>query len=309
MPVYQTTDQQRQQLLIDGYVLLPAALPAELLSRWQSLAERLERNALDAYEKSESIHGACVIEDPVGPRLIRYDDVLGADADAVLDLLACPAMMAVAREMCGRGAVPLQLDILYKHQHPHPTIKWHQGAPHPRGYPYLNVGIYLDDANAGDGCLRYVPGTQHELQDICGLAEAHGWEIPGTVEQPARAGDILVQDMMVLHGSGPKRSPGVRRTIYVEIRPVSGIIESGAHSEEWMQLRQRFMGLVVRRAESSHWPDDWRSDLPANLSSNEEEAAAILAMREPPIPAVYCNRPIETPVYPIPADLRAEDLQ
>lgn len=303
MPTYETTSQHRQQLLSDGFVLLPGALPEGLLARWRRLAERLEFDAIEAHNRSESLHGACVIEDPVGPRLIRFDDVLAVDPDAVLDLLACPAMMAVAREMGGRGAVSLQFDILFKHQHPHPVIKWHQGALHPRGYPYLNVGIYLDDANAGDGCLRYVPGTQHELQDICKLSKAYGWHIPGTVEQPAKAGDIMVQDMMILHGSGPKRSSGVRRTVYVEIRPTAGIVESKVQSEQWMELRKRWMGLVVRRAGSSDWPEAWRDDLPSDLGSDEEEIAAILDWHEPPIPAVYCHETIETADYPIPSDL------
>jgi len=41
------------------------------------------------------------------------------------------------------------------------------------------------------------------LQDICLLSQAHGRDIPGTVEQPAKAGDILIQDMMILHDSPP----------------------------------------------------------------------------------------------------------
>ena len=303
MPAFETTSKQRQQLLTDGVVLVPGALPSDLLARWRHLAERLEVNALEAHARNESLHGACIIEDPVGPRLMRYDDVLGEDGDAVLDLLACPAMMAVAREMCGRGVVPMQLDIVYKHQHPHPVIIWHQGAPHPRGYPYLNVGIYLDDANAGDGCLRYVPGTQHELQDICGLAGAHGWEIPGTVEQPAQAGDMVVQDMMILHGSPPKRSAGVRRTVYVEWRPAAGIMESNKQTQQWMELRKRWMGLVVNRAKSSDWPEACRDDLPSELGSEKEGIAAILALREPPIPAAYCHYSIQTANYPVPSDM------
>lgn len=304
MPIYETTGEQRQQLLQDGYTLLPDALPQQLLERWRDLAERLEVNALTAHQRGESVHGACVINDPVGPRLIRYDDILGVDADAVLDLLACPGMMAVARDLCGRGTVPLQVDILYKHQHPHPVILWHQGAQHPRGYPYLNVGIYLDDAGAGDGCLRYVPGTQNERQDICGLAEVHGWDIPGVVEQPARAGDILVQDMMILHGSQPKRSPGVRRTIYVELRPVAGILESGVQSVQWAELRKRWMGLVLRRADLFDWPEPWHEDIPANLGSDEDVVAAIISNPEPPIPAYYCNYNIKTDNYPVPSDLK-----
>lgn len=305
MPTFETTPEQRQQLLTDGFVLLPAALPTSLLARWRDLADGLERNALEAYARNESPHGACIIEDPVGLRLMRYDDILGEDGNAVLDLLACPAMMAVAREMCGHGVVPLQLDILYKHQHPHPVISWHQGSPHPRGYPYLNVGIYLDDADSDDGCLRYVPGTQHEIQDICALSEAHGWDPPGMVQQPAKAGDILVQDMMVLHGSAPKRGPGVRRTIYVELRPAAGIKESDAQSEQWKELRKRWMGIVVRRAEASDYPQSWRDDLHANLGSDEEEIASILNLWEPPIPAVYCHHSVETEDYPVPSDLRS----
>lgn len=299
MAGFEIASEERQQLLTDGYVLLPGALPAELLARWCELAERLEVEALDAHCGNEHLHGVCVIDYPDKPRLMRYDDILGVDADAVLDLLACPAMMAVARELCGRGAVPLQLDILFKHQHPDSVILWHQGAPHPRGFPYLNVGIYLDDAGANDGCLRYVPGTQHELQNICAMSKAWGWEIPGVVEQPAKAGDILVQDMMILHGSQLKRSPGVRRTVYVELRPAAGVTESGAQSEQWKELRQRWMGLVVRRAESSDWPTDWRDDLPTDLSSEEDEIAKILSASEPPIPAVYCPQNVETAEYPV----------
>jgi hypothetical protein len=303
MQKYDITGQQKEKLLDDGFTRLPDALSPELLQRWRELAERLEAQALDAHARSEQVHGACVIEDPVGPRLMRFDDVLGEDTDAALDLLACPAMLAVARDLCGPGVVPLQLDILYKHQHPHPTINWHQGAAHPRGYPYLNVGVYLDDADADDGCLKYLPGTQHDLKDICALSETHGWDIPGVVELPARAGDILVQDMMVLHGSAPKRSPGVRRTIYIELRPIAGITESNVQSEQWAELRQRWMGLVARRAESQGLDTSWLGNLPPDLGSDADEAAAIVAHWEPPIPAFYCHKNIQTETYPVPADM------
>ena len=303
MQNYDISAPQKQKLLDDGFTRLPDALAPELLQRWRELADRLEAQALDAHARSEQLHGACVIEDPVGPRLMRFDDVLGQDTDAVLDLLACPAMLAVARELCGPGVVPLQLDILYKHQHPHPIIIWHQGAAHPRGYPYLNVGVYLDDADADDGCLKYVPGTQHNLKDICALSETYGWDIPGVVELPARAGDILVQDMMVLHGSAPKRSPGVRRTVYIELRPAPGIAESNVQSEQWARLRQRWMGLIVRRAEAHGLDTSGFGEIPADLGSDADEAATILAHWEPPIPAYYCNRHVETDCYPVPADM------
>ena len=298
------SDKQQASFLEDGYLRLANAVPPQLLKRWQDLAERLEREALDAHRDGRRTPGVCVVEDPVGPRVMRYDDILAIDPDACLELLACPAMMEVARQLSGRGTVPLQMDILYKQQHPHPVIKWHQGAPHPRGYPYLNVGIYLDDAPAGDGCLRYVPGTQHGLVNIEKLSEEHGWEIPGVVELPASAGDILIQDMMILHGSQPKRSPGVRRTIYVELRPYDGIIESGEQSEQWGALRQQWMQLALQNCEPGAWPKDWLGDYGVTDRKKEEILRAIVEEREPPTPAVWGIHPIETEDYPVPSDMK-----
>ncbi len=287
-----------------GYLLLKNALPDSQLSRWQMLATNLEQQALADHHNGQALSHACVVQDPVGPRLMRYDDVFNPAWDDTLALLATPAMLAVAQRICGEGAVPLQIDILYKHQHPHPVINWHQGAQHSRAYPYLNIGIYLDDAPAGDGCLRYVPGTQHQLHDIQGLSAEHGWAIPGVVEQPARAGDILVQDMMILHGSEPKRSPGCRRTIYVEIRPSMGITESGAQSKEWGELRRQWMALVIERANPADVPPAWFDAYPVGQVDEEALKARLSSLREPPLPAVWATFPVEHPDYPVPGDLR-----
>ena len=297
LPTFETSSQQREQLLNDGYVLLPNALPNDILVYWQELAERLHADALAAHADGNSMTGACVLDGTNGATVIRIDDIHTHDHDAVLNLLSCPALMAVARDFCGQGTVPLQLDILFKHAGPESVIMWHQGAPHPRSFPYLNVGIYLDDADVGDGCLRYVPGTQHELQDIAKLSSEHGWEIPTVVEQPAKAGDILVQDMMVLHGSQVKKADGVRRTIYLELRPVGGIEESGWQSKEWGELRERWMAMVVNRSRSGEWPDEWQPDL-TPLKTEAEEFAAISSVHEAPIPAVYASQPVSAANYP-----------
>jgi hypothetical protein len=70
VPIFKTTSEQRQQLLTDGFVSLPGAVSPDLIERWRVLADRLESEALVAHSRAETIHGACVIEDPVGPRLM-----------------------------------------------------------------------------------------------------------------------------------------------------------------------------------------------------------------------------------------------
>ena len=71
MQKYDITAMQKEKLLDDGFTRLPDALSPELLQRWRQLADSLEAQALDAHTGSEQIHGACVIDDPVGPRLMK----------------------------------------------------------------------------------------------------------------------------------------------------------------------------------------------------------------------------------------------
>lgn len=288
-----------------GFTGLKNPLEPELLKRLQIMAKRFEDNIMKEFNENNNIlPKSCIIEDPVGHRLARFDDIYYADIDTILDLLASPAILAIFRDICGKGCVPLTLDLLYKHQHPHPVVIWHQGAAHSRKYPYLNVGIFLDDCDVGDGCLKYVPNTQHKLLDIQSLSQEHGWDIPGVVDFPAFEGDINIQDMMILHGSEPKRTKGVRRAIYLEIRPYDSIIEEGKNSKEWAELRKRFMGLILRRAKPGSFPEEWLEDYPTDLGTDEEELKAIYEKWESPIPASYATFSVVHPNYPVPSDLR-----
>lgn len=284
---YKITPEQRREFNDKGFLVLPNAIPVNLLSKWRDLLSEFNENALKSYSKSLEVPNAYFIEGLDQPLLSRVNDLLAFYPDAVLDLLACPVMMAIAQDFCGPDVVPLQCDALFKHNHPESAISWHQDALYPRKYPYLNIGIYLDDADIGDGCLNYVVNSQHETQDICKLVHKHGWNIPDMVSVPVKAGDIIIQDMMVLHGSQMKRNKGVRRTIYVEMRPAIAVLDQGAQSKKWMELRKRWMGIVVRRSNVT-WPGESETELPKDLKSDSEEIKQILLHREPPIPAHYC---------------------
>lgn len=297
MKNHEITPKQKREFMNQGFLRIPNAIPMPLLSQWQSLLTELNEYALKSRNKPLVATSLSFIEEHDNPLLSRVNDLLAFYPDAVLDLLACPAMIAIARDFCGSDAVPLQCDALFKQNHPESAISWHQDAPHSRKFPYLNIGIYLDDADLGDGCLDYVTNSQHETLDINKLVNKHGWDIPNLVSVPVKAGDILIQDMMVLHRSQIKRKKGVRRTIYVEMRPAAAMLEQGAHSKEWMELRRRWMGLVLRRSDVE-WPEASCAELINHLKSDSEEIQKILHLRESPIPANYFIRNIELPNFP-----------
>lgn len=288
----------------NGFVLIEQALPLSLIQKLKNFSNKLESTAKEAFEQGKPSGQFCLSTESGNPKLFRFNDLLFENPELVIELLASPAMMAIYKDLCGDECVPMQLDMVYKYPHPHPHIAWHQGAPHSRKYPYLNVGVYLDDADFNDGCLRYVPNTQNEILDIYTLSSQYGWEIPGVVQQPAKAGDILVQDMMILHSSEPKRSEGVRRTIYIELRPFSAIIENGKQSEQWAELRKQWMAHVIQAAKPELVPKGWYEFYGEPKFDLNTLVELIKEKWEPAIPAVWSHRNVEHPDYPTPADLR-----
>ena len=110
----------------------------------------------------------------------------------------------------------------------------------------------------------------------------------------------MVQDMMILHGSQPKRSEGVRRTIYIELRPWQSIT---AQSPQWAELRKAWMSAVLECDHAAIWPSEWREDYP-QVTDKAALFQEIYIKREAPEPAVWGILPEELEDYPIPADMK-----
>lgn len=287
-----------------GYVLTDIKLSEPQLSRFRQIATEIEEEALRAHALGSAKHGACVIDDPVGSRLMRYDDLHLNYTDDLNKLLAKQGLLRALKELCGPQVVVLQADLLYKHQHPHPVIKWHQGAPSNHDSHYLNIGIYLDNADLGDGCLRYVPGTQKQLVDIDHVERVYGWNPPEVVQVPAKAGEVLIQEMMVLHGSEPKRSDGARRTIYVEARSYEAVKADAKQDLHWLELRRFWMAEILKFDLEGVFTEEEREFYNEGYSLAKEELMREISGHHcPPIPAVYNFQDTKGPDYPVPSDL------
>lgn len=304
MSRFKISQEQKDEYFTKGFTAIRKAVNPELLIRLQNMSDTFEDNIINEYKNGKITPESCVSKNGNSIYLSRFNNIHSIDWDTTLDLLASPPMMAIFRDICGKGAVPLQIDLLFKRNYNESVVLWHQDSLYNRKYPYINVGIYLDDSNKDDGALLYVPNTQHEKQDISKLSQKYGWSIPNSVEFPAKAGDINVHDMMVLHGSKPKKTRDTRRTIYVEIRPFDGILESNSQTKQWADLRKRFMGLVLRRANPEDWPEEWKADYPSDLKSDKEEIENIMNLREAPTPANYAIFPVEHENYPVANDFR-----
>ncbi|MES4792829.1 MAG: hypothetical protein C4321_07405, partial [Chloroflexota bacterium] len=103
-----------------------------------------------------------------------------------------------------------------------------------------------------------VPGSQlwpqERIQEV--LANP-SFEKEGMVPAEMEPGDILLHDIMVLHGSDVNRAPSLRRVIYYEFRNAWQILSEGPWDREWITQRLRMLQQAVHeRAVHPYASDD-----------------------------------------------------
>ena len=185
--------------------------------------------------------------------MYRVDYIHAKGQPASLELLGSPAVLGIAESLAGPNFVPTYESMVFKSAGDGAPIPWHQDAVHSRKFRLFNIDVYLDESRPGAGALFVIPGSQHRRTDACGLADRHGWNVPGAIEVDLQPGDVLVHDDMIVHGSPPVTGKALRRTVYLEFRAAEHILSEGPWTAQWMDARLRLLtvGLLehARRAE------------------------------------------------------------
>lgn len=135
---------------------------------------------------------------------------------------AHPAFQAILHQLIGAEVSIMRALGLLKPAFDGSPLDWHQDAG--RGFPavrgrYFTIWTALDDAQADNGALRVLPGTQfldapweeagRQNREVA--ARMPGQEVP----LPARPGQSYLLDNYVLHSSGPNPTPRRRRAVTV----------------------------------------------------------------------------------------------
>ena len=214
-------DSQKLEFHDRGYLVFEGLLEGARLARYQSVLDELvERGRalgepedhwsleLDADGRPlpgllHKVQGVCVVE----PR--------------ILDLAREPAIVDRAAELLGSG----ELDVFGTKFFPKlpgggTSTHWHQdnyffGTNTGR---ILSCGIYLQDADRGNGCLRVVPGSHHDAVILDHQREQgmHGsWtrvDESCAVDVAVPAGTVVLFSANLLHGTADNEDP--ERTRY-----------------------------------------------------------------------------------------------
>ena len=210
--------EKRRQLIDDGYCVFENVLDAAMLGRVRAASDGLlDAQAAEHFEAQKS----------TGSMVNVYDDAFFAELVAWQPALDILTALGYPKPRWSSGYV-------ISKPPGSPPLFWHQdwwGWDDPVSYTEVPQQIflmyYLVDTSQENGCLRLIKGShrkRHAMHDA--VPEAHTdalrratdpthpayQPLPEDISVPVRAGDLVIGDSRLLHGSYGNGS-GQRRTV------------------------------------------------------------------------------------------------
>ncbi len=235
-------------LLILRNVVAPAELEA-LRAETLELVERAARGRPDDADYKFKHHELTGDEVPY-----RIEYVVDK-SPACRALLGHPFVLRSVEKIQGPAFVPTWDSMVFKLAGAGAAIPWHRDEriDYEPERQIFNVDVYLDGSDATN-CLWGLPGShrwpQEEADEAVARLSRGGFATEGAVPLIMAPGDVLLHDILVVHGSGPAQS-GLRRVLYYEFRPVETELRHGPHVPAYLPLKQRVLAAAVRERAAS----------------------------------------------------------
>lgn len=250
----------------EGYTILPNVVPPVLLQKLRLLFDE-KMNSSDLTEKVvNAFNGQNYIS--------NIEHLFKSNNLSCLELLGSPFILETAEAICGPGFFLIQEFAVIKMLGDNTEVLWHQDMLNRRTGKCFTMGIYLDDANAGDGCLRIVPASHTSGKDICALKEEPYTEVP------VKAGDMLIHDMMLAHSSGLMQHNPLRRALYFEFLSFKQAVYEGIYTEDQLYGRMRLIQLAIEYYHQQHPGEEkfaWKNTLAVPVESSTNSIHEILS--------------------------------
>jgi len=230
--------QQLHSFYADGYLRLPGLLPVTLLKKLHQLFDELMI--------PDSLTEKVVYENKGKKYVTNLENICCKGNLSCLELLGYPPILEIAERICGNDFFLIQEFAVNKNLGDELPVLWHQDMVHRRSGNCFTMGIYLDNADEGDGALRVVSGSHLSNKNICDLSKEP------SIEVPMQAGDILIHDMMLAHSSEPLKKNFLRRVIYFEFLSAAQVAAENIYTPELVERRTSLLFAATRYYQSLH---------------------------------------------------------
>jgi len=244
------SDSQLQQFDRDGYLFFPGHFRPEEIAVLQDEVPRLY-----AQRRPENVREK-------GSDAVRTNFAAHLYSAPFAKLGRHPRMVRPVEQIFGERVYMHQFKINGKNAFDGEVWQWHQDygtwlnddlMPTPRA---MNVAIFLDEVNAFNGPLMFIPGS-HKLgvldaghdttttsyplwtinaENVRTMVEKAGGRTGGIVAPTGPAGSMLLFHSCLVHASGSNLSPWNRVAVYLSLCAVSNHIRR-TRRVEWIAHR------------------------------------------------------------------------
>ena len=208
----------------DGLVLSPFRIPDDRLMRMRASLDRL----LDAKAEIPPESLIC----PHIPAGTRHDQSAAAQW---FDYCTDPRVLDLVEQLIGPDIILWGSQVFCKPARTGREVPWHQDGQYwpIRPLATCSVWIALDDVDAENGCMRYIPGShasrtvyRHRVSDRAGIVlnqelDAPEIDLTSTRDDCLRAGELSLHDVYLVHGSAPNRSLRRRAGFVIRYMPAT----------------------------------------------------------------------------------------
>ncbi|HEV8000273.1 MAG TPA: phytanoyl-CoA dioxygenase family protein, partial [Planctomycetaceae bacterium] len=175
----------------------------------------------------------------------------------VYDLLTDSRIVACVRDLLGENVIAWGSHFFCKMPHDGKRVSWHQDASYWPLSPSKTATVWLaiDDADHGNACMRFIPGSHHHGHLTWRLSEEderntlnqtveNAEQFGEPIDDELKAGEISIHNDLLLHGSEANDSD--RRRCGLTLRYCSAEVRAGL---DWNQK-----GVIASgRDPSGHW--------------------------------------------------------
>jgi hypothetical protein len=218
-----------------GLIRSPVRLPDDVLVRMRASLERLLGDRSDVPPES--------LICPHIPSGGRH----GAQAAAAwFEYATQPVILDLVEQLIGPNIILWGSQVFCKPERIGREVPWHQDGQYwpIRPLATCSVWIALDDVDADNGCMRYIPSSHlrervytHRVSDRPGLVlnqevVADQFDAGTARDDVLRAGEFSLHDVYLIHGSNPNRSERRRAGFVVRYMPASSVFERDVERQQ-----------------------------------------------------------------------------
>lgn len=255
------------QLLNDGYCLIPNVLSPDMLAALRAVTDRLIDAQSNQHRERFRAQGS----------MIRMsDDAFFADVIVLPAALHALASLGFTQPAFSDGYViskPAHSPRLFWH---YDWFAWQDARSFELPPPQIFLMYYLTDTRRQNGCLRVIPGSHvrhNALHDL--LAAPHSETLsradsdraefenrPDEIDVPVRAGDLLIGDARLLHATHANDSEERRTLLTLWYQPAL------------RSLPEAMQAQMAKKAQRiGHWPEEAQAKVRALWANYAGDAA------------------------------------